>query len=237
MTFLMTGFFLRQNDGNDRNAGLLPSLQWLNKLSLLLLIIISIYYPSFMPILYINPLGKALCLKVFSPEWRILHEEMVVKNNDEFSFFPELLTKLTEEYVISEIWCVIWPWPFTLMRIITLAVNSVAYVKNIPLKSCHFFDLILSWDIPIIEANTREFLIRWATGNTEQIEKSKLPPWRYEWIFGEIDFTDGKTFIEYKENLNIVWKVFTNKSSETRITPLYYKPPHITWWKTTMLHS
>jgi hypothetical protein len=55
---------------------------------------------------------------------------------------------------------VIGPGPFTLMRVVTLAINALAYTRAIRVKSCHFFDLISSPNQPIIEANPREYLIR-----------------------------------------------------------------------------
>lgn len=67
--------------------------------------------------------------------------------------FPKLIVELVDIYNIREIWCVTGPGPFTLMRIITLSINALAYTRNIKLKSCHFFELIQIKNIPIIEAN------------------------------------------------------------------------------------
>lgn len=60
------------------------------------------------------------------------------------------------------------------MRIVTLAINSIAYVENITLKSCNFFDLVSQDHTPIIEANAREFLIRGKDGNTESLAKAEI---------------------------------------------------------------
>jgi hypothetical protein len=46
------------------------------------------------------------------------------------------------------------------MRVVTLAINTLTYTRNIEVRSCHFFDLISTINIPIIEANPREYLIR-----------------------------------------------------------------------------
>lgn len=71
-----------------------------------------------------------------------------------------MLVGIVDEYTINEIWCVTGPGPFTLMRVVTLAINALTYTRPIIVKSCHFFDLITSENLPIIEANPREYLIR-----------------------------------------------------------------------------
>lgn len=186
-----------------------------------------------MSILYINPLPKNIKLIVLNENKEVLFEAEKPKNNDEFSFFPEFLVETVKKYEVDEIWCVVWPGPFTLMRIVTLAINSIAYVENITLRSCNFFDLILGENTPLIEANAREFLIRDKDGNTESVPKAEIWPWTYEGIFGKIDFADGKTFVEYKENISHICQVFEIKSTEQNISPLYFKPPHITCSKKT----
>ncbi len=76
------------------------------------------------------------------------------------STFPKIIVDLVDQYNINEIFCITGPGPFTLMRVITLAINAITYTRNIQLKSCHFFELIKSSNIPIIEANTKEFIIK-----------------------------------------------------------------------------
>lgn len=127
-----------------------------------------------MPILYINPLPKELKLIVLSEDGTIIFETEKMKNNDEFSFFPELLHEVVSTHSPEAIWCVTGPGPFTLMRIITLAINSIAYARQITLKSCNFFDLVSDNHTPIIEANAREFLMRGKDGNTESLPKAEI---------------------------------------------------------------
>lgn len=89
--------------------------------------------------------------------------------------FPKFLVDIVDEYNIHEIWCVTGPGPFTLMRIITLSINALTYTRDIRLKSCHFFDLIQNSNTPIIEANSREYLIR-ENNKTIHIKKDDLSP-------------------------------------------------------------
>jgi hypothetical protein len=85
-----------------------------------------------------------------------------------------MLVDIVDEYAIIEIWCVTGPGPFTLMRVVTLAINALTYTRNITVKSCHFFDLIGEENHPIIEPNPREYLIRDA-GEVISISKDLLP--------------------------------------------------------------
>ncbi len=113
------------------------------------------------------------------------------------------------------------------MRVITLTINALIYTRDIIVKSCHFFDLITSGNMPIIEANPREYLIR-SGGEVISIAKTLLPAGSYEGIFSEIDSTGDTKYIQYSEDRANIYQVFSAKPPETRISPLYFKPPHIT---------
>lgn len=60
-----------------------------------------------MPILYINPLPKEIQFTIIENSGEILYEQKKLKNNDEFSFFPESLVELVDTYSVNEIWCVV----------------------------------------------------------------------------------------------------------------------------------
>ena len=98
----------------------------------------------------------------------------LTKNLDTASTFPKLLVDIVDEYQIDTIWCVVGPGPFTLMRVVTLAINAISYTRPISVKSCHFFDLITSGNQAIIEANPREYLIR-SVSEVISIAKALLP--------------------------------------------------------------
>ncbi len=113
------------------------------------------------------------------------------------------------------------------MRVVTLAINAISYTRPISVKSCHFFDLITSGNQAIIEANPREYLIR-SGSEVVSIAKALLPAGSYEGIFSEIDSTGDIKYIQYSEDRANITRVFSVKTPETRISPLYFKPPHIT---------
>lgn len=60
-----------------------------------------------MSTLYINPLSKNIKLIVLNENKEVLFEVEKLKNNDEFSFFPELLIETVKKYEVREIWCVV----------------------------------------------------------------------------------------------------------------------------------
>ena len=175
--------------------------------------------------LYINPLTPEITFLIF--DWDQTITKTLAKNLDTASTFPKLLSSIVDEYQIDTIWCVTGPGPFTLMRVVTLAINAISYIRTIQVKSCHFFDLITSGNLAIIEANRREYLIR-SGGEVISIAKWDLPEWIYEGIFSSIDSTVGEKSIQYNEGRANIYQVFSVKTPETRISPLYFKPPHIT---------
>lgn len=176
-------------------------------------------------ILYINPLTPEITFLIF--DWDQIVTKTLTKNLDTASTFPRLLVAIVDEYQIDTIWCVTGPGPFTLMRVVTLTINAISYTRRLSIKSCHFFDLITSGNQAIIEANPREYLIR-SGGEVINIAKALLPAGSYEGIFTEIDSTGDTKYIQYSEDRANIYQVFSAKPPETRISPLYFKPPHIT---------
>ena len=175
--------------------------------------------------LYINPLTPEINFMIF--QWEQTITKTLTKNLDTASIFPKMLVGIVDEYTINEIWCVTGPGPFTLMRVVTLAINALTYTRPIIVKSCHFFDLITSENLPIIEANPREYLIR-QDGEVVSMMKWELVVWAYEGIFSDIDSTVGSKSIQYKEERGNIVHLFATKQIENNISPIYFKPPHIT---------
>ena len=176
-------------------------------------------------ILYINPLTVHITfLILWSTE---ITKKTLTKNMETSINFPKFLVDIVDEYNIHEIWCVTGPGPFTLMRIITLSINALTYTRDIRLKSCHFFDLIQNNNTPIIEANSREYLIR-ENNKTIHIKKDDLSHWCYEGIFSEILSTENIKYIQYKEDQYNIDSAFSKKTTINHISPIYFKPPHIT---------
>lgn len=116
------------------------------------------------------------------------------------------------------------------MRIITLTINSIKFSSpNIILKSTSFFNICRNIEnqIPILEANTTEFLIKNEHGEEIFIKKSSLPEGKY---VGYIDkkSTNIDNFSTFINNFNDIQKVFESITEQSYIQPIYIKPPHIT---------
>lgn len=92
-------------------------------------------------ILSINPLLPEISCIIMDSHI-IVDQSIVTKNLDTASTLPRYIVDLVDRYNITEIWCVVGPGPFTLMRIVTLICNTLAIARGIRLKSAHFFDMV-----------------------------------------------------------------------------------------------
>lgn len=176
--------------------------------------------------LFINPLLPKISMLIIK-NGKILDAYEWEKDNNTATTFPRHIIDIFDKYPIQSIYCVIWPGPFTLMRIITLTCNTVKLTHNIKLYWLHFFELIPDSYIPIIEANPREFITK-MDGEIRLISWEDIIPGEYSWILYTKDFTGDKSFVQYRDNVDIIEKIFTNLSQSDRLTPIYFKEPHIT---------
>ncbi len=188
-------------------------------------------------ILFINPISENIHFFVIhiGEVVEVRHTSTTPKGKD-YDAFPDHVNELINRHNIDTIWCVLWPWAFTRMRIVTLTLNTIALVKNIALKGCHFFEIIKDSN-PILIANNREYII--LEKNTPLLrEKSALnPSLRYTWYADKNDFTDEKNFIEYSEDIEYIKSVFDHAPLQNRLSPIYLKEPHITWSKKNIFPS
>lgn len=176
--------------------------------------------------LSINPLLPHISF-IVTDGVSIVEQSLLEKNLDNASTFPRHLVDIIDRYDISEIWCVVGPWAFTLMRIVTLSVNAVWLARWISLRWVHFFDILGNTHTPILEANAREYIIRESESDS-LIAKSELPPWSYMGIIETKDFTEDKTFVEYREDISEIVRAFWDTESTKTLVPIYFKAPHIT---------
>ncbi len=177
--------------------------------------------------LSINPLLPEISFIVIDGD-SIVEQGTLAKNLDTASTFPRHVVDLMNRHTIDEVWCITGPGPFTLMRIVTLTCNAIGLARWTKLKWCHFFDILDKKYIPIIEANPRECIIRQESKDS-LIAKTDIADWTYIGILETKDFTEGKTFIQYKEDIYTIRKSFENVEYTQNLSPLYFKAPHITW--------
>jgi tRNA A37 threonylcarbamoyladenosine modification protein TsaB len=197
-----------------------------------------------MHIFFINPIGRNISLQIIDTEKRtVIESKEIEKTGNDFEIIPQMFVDITKRYSPTEIWCITWPGPFTLMRIITLILNSIAYNSpDISLKSCHYFDLITTeifkisqkQEIPqvILEANRHEYLIREMNWGDTLIKKEEISPGIYT---GYIDESIIPWYTPYTPDTEAILEYFWWKMTDNRLSPLYIKAPNITIWskKTT----
>ncbi|MBP9812308.1 hypothetical protein KBC86_02920 [Candidatus Gracilibacteria bacterium] len=180
-------------------------------------------------ILFINPISENICLFIVE-NGEVRHTSTIPKGKD-YDAFPEMVNDIIDRQYIDTIWCVIGPGAFTRMRIVTLTLNTIAMVKNIPLKGCHFFEIVNS-ENPILRANDREYIFLDEAGIPSLSPKELIDPSKiYTGYALKNDFTDEKNFIEYSEDHYWISEVFKKLPPTNRLSPIYLKEPHITWSK------
>lgn len=178
-------------------------------------------------ILAINPLLDEISCIIYADIG--IQTSTLAKNLDTASTFPRHILHLIDIYDIDEIWCIVWPGAFTLMRIVTLTCNTLAISRHIRLKWLHFFDMIPRIYTPLIVANPRECIIR--TGGCDTIiPNTDIPKGIYSGIFTTKEFTEDESFIQYSESPEHIYKIFSSVPYTEKLSPIYFKSPHITWW-------
>jgi tRNA A37 threonylcarbamoyladenosine modification protein TsaB len=124
------------------------------------------------------------------------------------------------------------PGGFTAMRIVTLMVNTIAFVHKIPLYALDFFKLAMlgGLDYPmLIKANKGEYLLKKSKNDLPSIVSiDTISEGRYSGLGDTNDFTNKKILIQSEINYNLVIQMLSFDKSQERIEPLYIKKPNIT---------
>lgn len=192
---------------------------------------ISFLYYYHMPhAFYINPLEEEIICDVIDiANGSLIARHTLPKIGKDFETIPEFFVKIKNKYFPSEIWCITGPGPFTLMRVITLSLNGIAFLQRIKLRWSHLFDLLSASDpqrVPIIQANAQEYMIRRSKEDWDELFNIwSLPPLSYIWVQeSPIWYNYLQAMITTKQ----ICEFFTHQNDEIRLTPLYIKPPKIT---------
>ncbi len=179
-------------------------------------------------VFFIHPLLENIHIFVIDSKKRTIIEPLVLVSSNIAEDFPSFLIESIWKYSPKEVWCVTWPGPFTLMRVVTLGINTASFVSNTPLKSLHLFDLIEKrWYTPITIANECEYLLRNSEWTDIFTPKTQIPDRKYIWISRNITTSD---YTLWKFEASEVCMIFEKQKKINRLSPLYIKPPHITSW-------
>lgn len=124
------------------------------------------------------------------------------------------------------------PGSFTAMRIVTLTVNTLAFVHHTPLYSLDFFNLAtlggLGYPI-LVKANKGEYLVRKSQEDLPSIVLiSDVPDGQYAGLGDINDFANGGISIQSEIDYNRVIQNLPLDVPQERIEPFYIKKPNIT---------
>lgn len=210
-------------------------------------------------ILYINPLGENIRF-ISSLSDGVFTENISLPFLEFAENFPKILTENFLKNFYNEIWLIAWPWAFTKMRIVTLAVNAIKFSHpNLIIKTAHFFDFFKNFSnlTPILEANNNEFIYLSTNGEETFCLKKDLPEGNYIGLFdttstnfdklrqyfGELrqistenvdistKIDNSSTYTDFYEDFSEINKFFEHISETPYSEPIYIKPPHITYGK------
>lgn len=179
-------------------------------------------------LLFIHPLISP-ALFIISEWGKILHKEVHDIRGKEFETFPEILHGLVKKYFIAKIAVVNGPWPFTALRIVTLALNTLSLVKHIPLIPVHFFELWVLQKKPLpycLKANRGEYLIR--SSDMEMLTALHSMKGSY-WGMGDMnDSPENGILIDNTIDMQTILPILEKREWTSMIAPLYIKDPKIT---------
>lgn len=183
-------------------------------------------------ILYINPIFDGIEIITFVDNFAN-YQVLELPFLEFAEKFPKEIISIFQKNHFDEIWCISGPWAFTQMRIISLTLNAIKFSSpNIILKSTSYFDICRSSVevLSILEANANEFLIRKPNGEEIFIKKSEIGEEKYHGFIGKNSIFPAN-FDKFMSKFDNVRHIFDIISPVDFITPLYLKPPHITWAK------
>ncbi|EKD30014.1 MAG: hypothetical protein ACD_78C00187G0001 [uncultured bacterium (gcode 4)] len=187
--------------------------------------------------LFINTIPEVSTYILFDSE-RIIRDRktLTLKWHESEQFLATLEGFLLENSLtfaeLEGIVVVNGPGSFTAMRIVTLTVNTLAFVHKTPLYSLDFFSLaVLAWlDYPMLmKANRGEYLLRKSEKYPPAIIPiGEVPSWHYAGLGDTNDFTNGGISIQSELDYGAAIRNLALDTPTQRIDPFYIKKPNIT---------
>ncbi len=129
---------------------------------------------------------------------------------------------------INNILVVHWPWSFTWVRIISLIINTIAFVyKQINITEISFFDLFDNY--PIIKSSSkRDVFVKYNRLSEIEIVKNEDFLNKNKKIYGDLNNNFLLKKIDLIEEINYNTIIKKIKFDDKKIvTPLYIKKPSI----------
>ena len=198
--------------------------------------------------LFINAITQNWAIILFNEEKNIISQKNIeILWNESSKLIEEIDVFFKENNInyhnLENIVVVNWPWSFTWVRTIVLAINSINFIINKNITSLSFFDLFENY--PIIKSSSRrDLFVKYKKSDTIEIVKNydflefinsspffKGSIWNVmegEGLFWDISNNIISDKIKVNSDINydkIIKNIVFQKNK--LIEPLYIKKPNI----------
>lgn len=186
--------------------------------------------------LFVHPVTDPMVCILFDADRRIVaRTEIFLRGSESERFFDSIVSFLGDSGVkISELRGIVLvngPGGFTSMRIVTLSVNTIAFVHRIPLYAIDFFTLLdrAGASFPmLLKANRGEYLVRTAREREMELRPiDGLADGKYVGIGDENDFENRRISIQSSLDYEQCIRSLSLDCPLDRIEPIYVKRPNI----------
>jgi hypothetical protein len=177
-------------------------------------------------------------LWLFNCEKILLAESFFEVWGSEGKELPGMIESFLQEHKlhysdIKHIVCVVGPWSFTGIRMVTLVVNTISYIyPHIFLTALSFFDLYTHY--PIVKTSSKKDLfVKWKKDATIEIQTkedffSHIKDIHMTHVYGDINLDWEKEVLDIQQSYNaqeVLWRIALQNIK--KIAPLYIKKPNI----------
>jgi len=161
--------------------------------------------------IFINAVTQSWILILFDKNKKIISEEKIeILWNESSKLISKIDLFLKQNNInyfdLENIVVVNWPWSFTGVRTIVLAINSINFIINKNITTLNFFDLFENY--PIIKSSSRRDLF------VKYEKSSKIEIVKNDDFIKIIHHPSGASFNTKGSKLKIYWDLTNNILSE-----------------------
>ena len=184
-------------------------------------------------ILFINTVAKNSYLWLFDEKRNLIKETYFeIKWNESSLLLPKIEDFLKENNFgypeIKNFVLVNWPWSFTWIRTVVLAINTISFITKQSITPINYFDLFKKY--PIIKSSSKRdgFFKKDKDSPIEIIENEKIFDYLQENGINQVFWDTKFEKIETLENIDYYDIIKEIKLKDLKkIEPLYIKKPNI----------
>jgi len=184
-------------------------------------------------ILFINTVAKNSYLWLFDEKRNLMKETYFeIKWNESSLLLPKIEDFLKENNFdypeIKNFILVNWPWSFTWIRTVVLAINTISFITKQSITPINYFDLFKKY--PIIKSSSKRdsFFKKDKDSPIEIIENEKIFDYLQENGINQVFWDTKFEKIETLENIDYYDIIKEIKLKDLKkIEPLYIKKPNI----------